>query len=228
MKARRRHELHQNVLETELTKGVDYLKQRRTPIVWGVVLLMLVVFVGWYSINKVRTSQRDLQATYDRLSTSTNLPAQEFLDGMKSLSESSNESIAALATVQVAKFYLARFSAMGGMLSEPQQKGLADQAAAYFRRAIQKFGNQREVVAESHLGLGRLAEGEGDFATALKEYQTVTGMMDLGGTPVGVEAGTAIDQLDKIKTPVRMATTSSAPSTAPATQPTPAAAKPPH
>jgi hypothetical protein len=221
MKAQRRHELQQNVLGAELNRGLEFVKERRTPLVWGVVLLVLAVFVVWHTVSKARATQRDLQTTYDRLTGTPSLPAQEFLDGMKSLSESSNKPIAALATVQVAKFYLSRFSAAGGMVADPQQKALADQASAYFRRAIQKFGDQRSIVAESHLGLARLAESIGDFAAAANEYQAVTGMMDLAGTPVGVEAMTALAKLDRIKTPVRMATTSSAPSaTAPAKAPT--------
>jgi len=92
-----------------------------------------------------------------------------------------------------------------------RQRDLSDQAAAYYRRAIEKFPTERLAVAEAHLGMARLAEGAGDLATAAQEYKTVKDMADLAGMPPPQEAAEGLDRLDRIKTPVRMATTSSAP-----------------
>ena len=210
MKSQRRHELQHNILDAELGKGIDFLRRRRTPIVWGIVLAVLAVLVVTYTVRSAQNKRQVLQATYDRLIASSVVTGQEFLDGMKSIAESSDQTLAALATVQVGKYYAAQFSAAGGMAADPRQKDLSDQAAAYYHRAIQGFPDQRMAVAEAYLGLARLAEGAGDFNTARGEYQTVKSMADLG-TPAPMEAAEALERLDRIKAPVRMATTSSAP-----------------
>ena len=211
MKAQRRHELQQNVLDAELAKGVDFLRRRRTAIVWGVVLVVAAVLLLAYGVSSARNRHRAVQAKYDRLTMSPAVTGQEFLDGMKSLAEADDKAIAALATVQVGKFYAAQFAQAGGVVADPQQKDLADQAAAYYRRAIDSFPGQRLAAGEAHLGLARLAEGQGDFATAVKEYQSIAGMADLMGTPTALAARDGLSRIDRIKTPVRMATTTSAP-----------------
>ena len=59
-----------------------------------------------------------------------------------------------------------------------------------------------------------------DFAAAAGEYQTVKEMTDLADQPVAAQAQKGLTELDLLKSPVRLATTTSAPAT---TQP--AAAK---
>ncbi len=210
MRARRRHELQQNVLNAELAKALEFLRRRRTLIVWTVVLAAMAILVVTYAVRTAQNKRRALQVTYDRLVTSPTLSRQEFLDGMKSLAESSDDRLAALATVQVGKYYAAQFLAAGGQSDDPRQRDLRDQAAAYYRRAIEAFPGQTLIVGEAHLGLGRLAESVGDVTTAANEYQAVQQMADLAGTPVLVEAAEALDRLDRIAAPVPMATTRSA------------------
>ena len=210
MKSQRRHELQQNVLDAELAKGVDFIRRRRTFIVWGVVLAALAVLGATYAIRSTHNRERSVQATYDRLISSPTVTPQQFLDGMKSLAEGSGR-LAGLATIQVGKFYAAQFSAVGGDPTDPRQQDVSNQAAAYFRKALERFSEYPLVVGEAHLGLARLAEGTGDFATAAKEYKSVTELPGLAGTPQPVEAALALDRLDRIKTPVHMATTTSAP-----------------
>jgi hypothetical protein len=67
------------------------------------------------------------------------------------------------------------------------------------------------VVGEAHLGLARLAEGTGDFATAAKEYKAVTELPGLAGTPQPFDAAVALERLGRLQSPVHMATTTSAP-----------------
>jgi hypothetical protein len=210
MKAQRRHELQQNVLDAELGRGVEFLRQRRTLIIWSVVLVVLAVLAVTYAVRSAQNKRRALQTSYDRLVSFPGVTPQEFLDGMKSLAESSDGHLAALATVQVGKYYAAQFSAAGGDAADARQRNLSDQAAAYFRRAIERFPRERLAMAEAHLGLGRLGEDTGDFATAAQEYQTVKDMADLAGTPPPLEAARALDQLERLKAPVPMATTRAA------------------
>jgi hypothetical protein len=211
MKAQRRHELQQNVLDAELARGIEFVRQRRTYIIWGVVLATLAILAVTYVIRSTHNKERSLQTRYDQLISSPAVTPQQFVDGMKSLAESSSGRLAGLATIQVGKFYAAQFSAVGGEADDPRQRALRDQAAAYFQRGLERFSSYPLVVAEAHLGLGRLAEGTGDFATAAKEYKLIAQVPGLAGTPQPIEAALALDRLDRIKTPVRMATTTSAP-----------------
>lgn len=210
MKSQRRHELQHNVLDAELARGVDFLRRRRTPLVWGVILVAAALLIVTYAVRSAQAKERSLQATYDRLVTSYTVTGQEFLDGMKSLADCSDKRIAAMATVQVGNYYAAQFSVVGGVIADPRQRDLADQAAAYFRRALADFPNERLSLAEAHVGLARLAEGAGDFAAATQEYQTVTAMTDVAGTPAAAKAAEGLQRLESIKTPVPMATTRAA------------------
>lgn len=210
MRAQRRHELQHNVLDAELARGIEFIRQHRTVIIWSVVLAAAAILAITYAVRSAQNRKQSLQRRYDHLISSATVTPQEFLDGMKSLAESSDEHLAALATIQVGKYYAAQFLAAGGVPTDPRQRDLSDQAAAYFRRAIKKFPDRSLAVAEAHLGLARLAEGAGDFATAAEEYKTVTEMPGLAGTPQPIEAALALNRLDSLKTPVRMATTASA------------------
>lgn len=207
MKAQRRHELQHNVLDAELAKGVAFVQKNRTILVWGVVLVAAAVLAVTYAVRSARNKARSLQETYDRLVLSASVSPQEFLDGMKSLAESSDKRLAALATVQVGKFYAAQLVGAGGNMADPRQRDMYDQAAAYYRRVIERFPTQTIAVAEAHLGLGRLAESAGDFPTAAKEYQTVKDMADLAGSPPLARAAEAMERLDRIQSPVAMAST---------------------
>jgi len=211
MRAQRRHELHRNELYAELARLVEFVKKWRTYIVWGLALGVLAVLAGVYMVRSAERKRLSLADTYDRLSFDATTTPDAFLDGMKTLADSADRRLAAMAAFQIGDYYYWGSIAAGGMSGDPRRKELADQAAAYFRRTIRDFPDQPLPVAQAHIGLAKLAESEGDFAAAAKEYQAVTTMKDLAGYPIVADARQGLGELDGIKGPVRMATTTSAP-----------------
>ncbi len=221
MKAQRRHELHRNELYAELAKVAGFVKRWRTYVVWGLTLAVLVVLVAVYVMRSAESKRQSLQITYDRLTMDPDITPQGFLTGMKTLSTCDDKRIAAMATVQIGNHYYWRFMAAGGVPVSPAARDMADQAAVYYRRAIRDFPEQRATAAQARVGLAKLAESAGDFAAAEAEYKAVTESHELMGLPVVAQARQALDNLESLKAPVRMATTSAVtrPATEPATQP---------
>jgi hypothetical protein len=214
MKSQRRHELQQNILNAELAKSVKFLKEKKTTVVWAVTLVVAAVLAGFLIINNIRSRHLRDQALYDRLTVSPLTSDEEFIDGMNRLAAGGDKRLAALANVQLGNYFSKHLLFAGGAGDQAEQKELADQAASYYQKAIQDFPEQRLAVAEAHVGLAKLAEWRRDFATAAQEYQAVISMSDMAGQPVAVQAYESFASLNSLKNPVKLATTSSAPSAA--------------
>ena len=219
MKSDRRHELQHNVLDTELAKGIAFYRKYKTQISWGALILLTAVLAVWFGVNRVQQGRIERQARFDSLVTGQRtgqVSPEQFVDGMKALSVEKDRPLAAMANLELGNFYTRRLM----FVSAAEQVDLLDQATGNYRRVTTGYADQRVAVAKAHLGLARLAERQGDFAAAAGEYQTVKEMTDLADQPVAAQAQKGLTELDLLKSPVRLATTTSAPAT---TQP--AAAK---
>ncbi len=231
MKAKRRHELHENVLGVELAQAVDFLKKRGTLIAWGALIVALVVFVGFYAYKKSREARAEVQFKFDTAMTDLRLKPDERVRILADLSrQDDDEQIAALATAELGAEYARRMAFAGVATNPAEWRRLGDQAAGYYRLVLSNFAEQELAVAKAHLGLGRLAENRGDLEAARAEYQAVLNAIKLAGRPVVQQAATSLVQLRLLAQPAPMATTApaaastqpaTAPTTIPATQPTP-------
>ena len=223
MKARRRHELQENVLSAELSQVVDFFKKRGTAIAWGVLIAALIVFVAVYVRGRSRQKHARLQAQFNTAMTDLALPPEDRIRLLEELAgQDDRQDIAALATVSLGDEYTRKsMTTMAGPLADPAEwKSFADRAAAYYRRAISSFADQKPAVARAHLGLGKLAESRGDLEAAREEYQAVLKIAGLAGHPAAQQAARNMQQLSVLAEPVRMASTAPAePTTKPATEP---------
>ncbi len=220
MKAQRRHELQQNVLGAELSKIAGFIKAHSNLLAWLLLLAVVVFFVWWWVSNSRARARAEMEAEYVNLVLQPNpeLKPEERLDKLKDLARrDSDKHRAAMENYEIGREYAARMLFAG---SETERKNLAEQANQYYRIVIDKYPEVRVAVAKARLGLGKVAEGLGEFNTARTEYQTVAGMTDMAGNPLVDIANESIAALDQLETPVRMATT--APSTQPATSSAPA------
>lgn len=223
MKSKRRHELKRNVLNVELTKGVEFFKKRGSLILWGGLIVALVVFVIFYARRQGRIRVEDVQRRYDRLITDRSIAPDERLESLKSLTgQGDNEAVAALACVDVADEYARR-----RLVAETRgdAKTLGETAEQYYRKAIDGFTGQPLAAAKAHMGLAFLSESLGDFSTAKAEFLAAQATEGLGGHPVILQAEQELDRMAELRLPVAMATTTSvAVETQPTTASQPASA----
>jgi tetratricopeptide (TPR) repeat protein len=189
MKAQRRHDLKQNVLDTELAKGADYLK-RHLNLIGGAALLAALIALAWVGISRYRVSNRDAaQAQFDKAM----LGGEQSRDALQRLADGAGPE-AAIASRKLADDYADQMLMGEGRLAPGQINDLAAKAKSCYNRVIENFKDQNIQVANAHFGLAKLAESQGDLETARKEYEIVTNPRN-DGLPVLAMAKAAADRL---------------------------------
>lgn len=212
MKARRRHELQQNVLDAELARVVEFFRKYGTYMVWGGVIVALVLLVTTYSISKSRERRRNVHARYERAMTDRNIKLDERLKDLKALVEQDvNRDIAALACLAVGDQNAAQLATAGSSTPAGRRKHSHDQAEIHYRKAIRRFADRPVIVGRAHLGLALLAESRRDFDAAEAEYHAVLAAAQLQAGPLADAAAKGLETLDQLRLPVAMATTAPAP-----------------
>ncbi len=215
MKSSRRHELKQNVLDEELLKVGRFFRKYGNYIFWGVLVVAVAAFVIWRLHSSRRSRAVELQSRYENLVAAQNILYEKRVSGLESLAEQDdNPRIAALSMVALGDVLLQR--ALRGK-GDPDE--LFERAREYYKRVVENFAAHRGALAKARLGLAKLAENQYDIAEAKKHYQAVLDMDDLAGWPAPEIAKDAMEKLDQLQRPVRMAGTAPAPETQPATAP---------
>jgi len=213
MKAKRRHELQHNVLDSELGQLLGFFKRKGNQLAWGVLIIVAIVFAGVYLYRQSQAKKLQVQTEYSQYLQSR-APVDEQIEGFKTLAaQDTDERIAALSCVQIGS--LSAKKMLTDTLTDDQRQTLADQADEYYRLVVNSFPQQKPAVAQARLGLGKLAEGRGEYAAAKEHYLAVETMSELTGQPVLAEAKASLKRLNSLKAPIRMST--SIPATAPAT-----------
>lgn len=233
MKSKRRHELKQNVLDAELGQIVGFLKKRGTYLAWGLLIIAMIVLVYTYVQRRKRSNLQELRAEYDRVRTNQKITPEARLTKMKEFIDPAPDGTAALATgdqrttalamLDVANEYAARFASSGSNVTPQQRRSYGTLADRYYRRAINEFKSVPWAFARAHLAYGKLSESRREFGAAESSYQFVLKMGDDAGG-LEAEAEYRIENLDRLRkeTPVKMATSLPAeftPKPPPATQP---------
>jgi len=216
MKAKRRHELQENVLAGELGKVVEFLKKRGSHIATGALVLALAIFAYVTISGRSEAARLALQSKWDRATTGQAKSEQEQTELLTELAaQTDNLRMAALATVE-----LGFADATRALVAKPgpEREALEESAAKWYGKTIADFPTQVTAVAKAHFGLGKLYESKGQFTQAAEEYQKAKASPEVMGHPVMVRAERSLAQLPMLNSPVRMATT--IPATMPATAPT--------
>lgn len=228
MKAKRRHELQENVLGSELAAVVEFFKKRGTSILVGLLIVAVIGFVIAWAYGQSRQKHEKLQSQLDQVS-GDGLTPQERVGMLEGLSaQDDDKRIAAQAFLSLGNEYYARMIAAGLKVDPADRQRLADRAASYYRSVIAGYAEHKALVASAHLGLGKLAESGQDLDGARAEYEAALAIDGLAGHPVAQLIQESLDQLDDLGEPVLMASTRPArpqPATAPATVPATAPAE---
>jgi len=219
MKSQRRHELQQNVLDAELGALIGFFKKRGTYILWGVLLVLLVTVVFMVVQRRKRAGLYDLRSRYEQLRQSDKVKPDARLQGLTELAvQDDDPRTAAMAMLDLAAEYSARFVQSDSKVSEQQKRQYAAEAENWYRKLINRFSKLPWALARGHLGFGKLAESRGEYAAAESSYQSILQMGDDAG-PLRAEAEQRLKNLEiyRAEMPIRMATT--LPATQPATRP---------
>lgn len=202
MKAQRRHDLKQNVLQTELTKGADYLK-RHLNLIGGAALAAALIALAVVGISRWRESNREsAQAQFDKAMLV--LGGEQSPDALQRIADGDGPR-AAIASCKLADNYAAKM--LMAMDRQPlgEVNDLASKAKTCYTRVIEKFQDQNIQVANAHFGLGKLAESQRDLDTARKEYETVTTGRNVDGLPALALAQEALVNLKTLDMNVYLA-----------------------
>ena len=223
MKSTRRHELQHNTLDTEIGKGLQFFKDHGTKLLWALAIAATVAMaIYWYTSSRSR-QRAEIAAQHSDLKARQSQGREmsdSIIEGFKSLIEQKRvPRIAAMACVDVGDIYAAK---MMNAENQTDADSLRAKATEYYQKTIAEFSEHQSPLAKAHLGLAKLAEGQGDITSATKEYKTVIAISGLAGQPVIAEAEAGLKKLDSLKEKVKLATTLPVvpkPATQPATKP---------
>ena len=206
MKAERRHDLQHNTLDAELAKGIDFLRKHGNRILM-IILVVAVVFAGWvYLDRRAKANKAEVQNAYDQLKMRSIMEKkneEELIKGYKSLStQDSVKWIAADSLLELGLIYTAKSLEAK---NDEQRDRAVEQAGKYFDQVIAEFSDLPSMVAGARMGLGKLAEGKGDFQKAREMYKAVIDTKVLAGYPVVDQARVAQAELANLNEKIVLA-----------------------
>ena len=190
MKAEERKELQTNSLVRfvgRLRHGFKGGTSRKTAVVWGIIGLAVVVFIGWRIIagisarnNSRRWLEQDLAASPEDL--------DPFIDQNKGT-----------VPANVARLYQARQNLRDGLTDLYSNYDKADeklkQAGGAYDELARAFRGTPILVQECLLGAGKAREGLGELDEALSRYKDLVNRFK--DSPLAKQAAGRIDDIEK-------------------------------
>jgi len=178
MKAKRRHELKENVLAHELGQLREFFSRHGSWIAGAIVAAVIAVVV----VSQLHTrSERALAAEKQRYRLLADPPGdmdpEERLKGFEELAaDASDRAVAASAAVWAGNLCSQRYLNLLDEADAPEAREAYARAERNYRSVIERHADQPRLVVNAWRGLGVLAENRGDQAEALACYKRVTAM----------------------------------------------------
>ncbi|OPX24088.1 MAG: hypothetical protein B1H04_02835 [Planctomycetales bacterium 4484_123] len=221
MKARRRHELKENVLARELVQLREFFSRYGTWMLTGVIAAGLVVLI----VTRVRSSRRQAlyaeRVRYAELTRDASMKDDQRLKGLAELAETARDPLtAANAAIAAADLWSRKY--VGALIrsSSSEADEARRKAEELYNLVLTRYPQQSRHVAKAHFGLGALAESAGDKQAAEDHYSQAARMLNRGH-PTVLEAERRLAALADLRE-VKFATTlptRPAATSAPATRP---------
>ncbi len=205
MKAKRRHDLQENALGAEIADIVEFFKKRGSMILTVVLIVVVLGVLGYYMYSSRIEGAAELQRRLDRALTDPSLAPEAREREFRDLSGTDDKRIAAVAAVALGDHY-SRTLLFSNTAADPDmRRRMIDQAGTAYRSVIDDGQSPPESLAKALWGMGKLSETLGDLAGARSLYEAVINTAGLEGHPVYDKAVGALETLDSLGEPVRMA-----------------------
>jgi len=224
MKARRRHELKENVLAHELGQIKTFFNKYGNWILAGATAVAVVLLVIWYSDTRSARALAEEKARFDRLMRDSSMSEKDRLAGLDDLARGAkNPVVAASAGVFLGDMYSDRhLTAVNASDTLAANRARAN-AEKYYRFVISEYAERALLVARAHFGLAVMAENAKQTDQARKHYEAVKRLVK-PSLPVALDAALRLAQLKRWSATVPFATTTrattaSAPASGPASAP---------
>lgn len=229
MKATRRHDLKENELARDLGKAGEFLRGHFRAVVGVIVAVILVLAGVLYARNRVKLNRQEEWRNFYVLSAGGADPAGA-RDKLRRLAETTaQEALAVWGHLRVGQSAYGELCARADQDDPAEADRLARQARGAFELVISDYGSYRQAVALAHLGLGRLAETQGDLEAAREAYTRAAEQTGGSATLAALQANERLLKLGSLGGSVRFSPTAPveaaddagtlAPATQPVTQP---------
>ncbi len=226
MKAKRRHDLQENALGAEIVDIIEFFKKRGGTILAVLLIVVVACALGYYMVSSRTETAAKLQRRLDRAMTDPSLGVEARERELKDLSGTDDKRIAAVASVELGDHY-SRVLLFGDTSADPgERRQLVDSAGAAYKSVIENDQSPTEALAKARVGLGKLSETLGDLSGARSLYEAVINTPGIEGHAAYGKAVRALEALDSLGEPVRLAASAPAidtpkPATPPAGAETP-------
>lgn len=208
MDADRRHELEHNVLDTELSKFVVFVKNNINRILTGVIIILVIAVAYTYITREMKSRRASVQNRYDTVVARAAMPgakSDELIAEFRELSDQSSvDWIAANSILQIGRLQAKQATEAK---DDAKRKNFFQQAKQAYEDAMDKYSDQPQIVASAMLGLGKISEDMGDYSAAKANYEKVAKNTSLEGYPVQQQAQVALDRIAQFKGRPQLATT---------------------
>lgn len=225
MKARRRHELKENVLAHELGQLKEFLGKYGNWVFGGLAAAVIVLLVARHYVGRGQARYDEDKQRLEQLQQDAKLLPGQRLDKLTGLLETiENPVLAAEAAVWAGDLCVDEQLKALHEANRSEAAGYASKAEGYYTQVISKYPDTKLFVAKAHLGLGILAENAGAPAKAKEHYEEILRLVN-SGYPVAQEAKRRLGMHQAWSRPVRFSTapaeptTATAPATGPSTAP---------
>lgn len=198
MKAKRRHELKENVLAQELGKLKHFFSKHGGWIFGTVVAAGLGFLIVWNVRARKRDDLTAQRVQYAQLLERMDVNRDERLAGFVRLAENAKDPIiAADSAIRAGNICSQQYLEL--LRSPAASKGRLEShrnAEKYYGMVIAQHADKKPILANAYYGLGILAENSGEKEAALARYEQA---IEAGGPnhPVAVELKQRRDKLQE-------------------------------
>jgi predicted negative regulator of RcsB-dependent stress response len=245
MRAEERHKLKTNELAESLSELPEYFRKHGNKILTGGIVVLVVVlgFFWWRNaqantrmeniatLNDLLAQKNQMQALtaqkaqLEKNANDSSLPydATTLAGALQTVAEkASGSSTAMIAMQEQAEALRSQLLYSSLPITDEQRKNLCTQAEGIYEQMKREFPNSHVAYGSANLGLGLLAEEQGNWDKAREIYNQMVadGQSRLAGTMFPVQAQIRLKKIDEISKPIEFPL----PAIAPAASSEPAAA----
>lgn len=242
MKAKRRHDLKENELAKDLDKAKVFFELHWKWLVGGLVAVVAIIGLIFLIVDRTKTNRQEEWQRFHALVMAAQVePSEKIREDLRGLAaQTGQDDLAAWAYLQAGKTAYAELMYKYVQLDPQAREKLAAETTQAYEKVISSYSSNVAATGAAHLGLGLLAETQGQMDKAKDQYNKAIVLGARGARVSADQATVRLKGLRELSSPIALApgeppapagaaetapsagsqpTTSSQPAAAPATQP---------